>query len=618
MKAPRDVPNNLWAVLFTKLGSPINNNITIPIKPGTTISFDVTGVLDNPLENGLGGTNCLVPPCYDNISVQVEDTHGNIIAYVLDRYPSAVPNNTRNNYREILLNYSTGTYSRNLYNDFSTIPGFSPNNSDIYSIQVYIDEHGWCVVDNIVLSTAGILLPPAGVSATDWIYTDHISVTWNSVPGADAYEVWRNTSNDYSSATNLGSQTSPYEDYSATAATTYYYWIKAKNASSTSAFGSPDTGYAGSISPSGTFGHFGGLANIKIVRKDCDGNDVTFMLSGGGFGVIDPCDCGFGQATLYETTAVSVLTISGRAGTGSRVGDITCSGPLKSLIAKNVDLHGNLTIGSSSNPKAAVAITFDEANDLNINSQMPIKSITATQWLGGSVNAPSLGSITTKGDKKRGIAGNLDIDVTVPGVINSVKVAGELAGTWDCHIVNSIAVTSTDDFDLTLSHTPDLKIPALGKLTVKEEFGWSQILSSGNIGTITVGEIIDSSCFAGVTTTSDTEGNGGPDDVLDLPDPNTDIDYVYPATIKSIAVKGVKGWGQVCFIGNSNFAAATILSISLTYPQNDNGGVPFGVAAGYIKKLTIKDVVEGTIKFPPLDNPGDSRTLPPDFEIRLH
>ena len=170
---------------------------------------------------------------------------------------------------------------------------------------------------------------------------------------------------------------------------------------------------------------------------------------------------------------------------------------------------------------------------------------------------------------------------------------------------------------MTLSHTPDLKIPALGKLTVKGEFGWSQILSSGNIGTITVGEIIDSSCFAGVTTTHDVEGDGGIDNVLDLPDPNTDIDYEHPATIKSIAVKGIRGRGPYCTI-NSNFAAANILSISLAYPQNDNDGVPFGVAADYIKKLTIKDAVEGTIKFPPLYNPGDGETLPPDFEIRLH
>ena len=261
-------------------------------------------------------------------------------------------------------------------------------------------------------------------------------------------------------------------------------------------------------------------------------------------------------------------------------------------------------------------MTFDRVSDLTINSQMPIKSITATDWGDGDINAPSVGSITTKGDKKRGIAGNLDIDVTVPGVINSVKVAGELAGTWDCNIVKSIAVTSTDDFDLTLSHTPDLKIPALGKLTVKEEFGWSQILSSGNIGTITVGEIIDSSCFAGVTTTHDIEGDGGIDNVLDLPDPNTDIDYSEPATIKSIAVKGVKGWGPY-FTINSNFAAANILSISLAYPQNDNDGVPFGVAADYIKKLTIKDDV-GSETMKELQSLGDGGGPYGDAEIRLY
>jgi hypothetical protein len=44
---------------------------------------------------------------------------------------------------------------------------------------------------------------PTGVSATEGAYTNHIRVTWQGVPGATGYEVWRNTVNDKSSATLL-------------------------------------------------------------------------------------------------------------------------------------------------------------------------------------------------------------------------------------------------------------------------------------------------------------------------------------------------------------------------------------------------------------------------------
>ena len=158
-----------------------------------------------------------------------------------------------------------------------------------------------------------------------------------------------------------------------------------------------------------------------------------------------------------------------------------------------------------------MTIIFDRASDLAINSQMPIKSISATEWLGGSINAPSIGSVIIKGDTKRAIPGDL------------VEV------------------------NIILSQMPDVKIPALGKLSVSGWIASSQIFTQGNIGTVTAGAIIDSNCFAGVA-----EGITG------LPDPNTDINYAQPASIKSIAAKGIKD-DPNSFI-NSNIAAANILS----------------------------------------------------------
>jgi len=295
---------------------------------------------------------------------------------------------------------------------------------------------------------------------------------------------------------------------------------------------------------------------------------------------------------------------------------------LKGISAKTIDVTGNIEIGSPAipNPKAAVTITIDQAEGLTIKSDIPIKTLTATEWVGGSMDAPSIGSITTKGDKKRIITGDLDIDVAVGGIINSIKVGGELSGTWDCNIVKSITSSCIDSLNLTLSREPNVKIPALGKLTAKW-LDYSSILSRGNIGTITVGGMEYSSCFAGVTATIDAEGAGGlPDDVLDLPDPNADagqINYNDPATIKSITIKGVKTVPpEPFFVYNSNIAAAQILSVSLSYPENNNGGTPFGLSAGFIKSLKIKDA-QGTVSFKNLDKPTDSKTFG-DAQIRLY
>ena len=87
---------------------------------------------------------------------------------------------------------------------------------------------------------------PTGVSATDGAYTDKVRVTWNSSSGATAYEVWRHTSNSSGSASKISNPDptgTSYDDTTAVAGTTYYYWVKAKNAGGTSGFSSSDSGY---------------------------------------------------------------------------------------------------------------------------------------------------------------------------------------------------------------------------------------------------------------------------------------------------------------------------------------------------------------------------------------
>ena len=104
--------------------------------------------------------------------------------------------------------------------------------------------------DSGYASSCAVPSSPAGVSATNGTYNDHIRVTWNSASGATGYEVWRNTSNNPGAAIKLGDHTSPYDNYGVTEGTTYYYWVKAKNSCGTSDFSSSDSGYASTSPPS--------------------------------------------------------------------------------------------------------------------------------------------------------------------------------------------------------------------------------------------------------------------------------------------------------------------------------------------------------------------------------
>jgi hypothetical protein len=93
--------------------------------------------------------------------------------------------------------------------------------------------------------------PPTGVSASDGTFTDKVQVSWSASAGATHYQVFRNTSNNSSSATLLSSSfpSSPYNDTSAVAGTTYFYWIKACNAGGCSSFSASDSGYRQGTTP---------------------------------------------------------------------------------------------------------------------------------------------------------------------------------------------------------------------------------------------------------------------------------------------------------------------------------------------------------------------------------
>ncbi|TWT41135.1 Fibronectin type III domain protein [Phycisphaerae bacterium RAS1] len=96
---------------------------------------------------------------------------------------------------------------------------------------------------------------PTAVSASDFEFCDQVYVNWLNVAGAtNGYQVWRNTVNNSAGATQIGSiGLPPFNDMTAVAGTTYWYWIKAVDACGAGPFSSPDSGTRG-ITPAAPSG----------------------------------------------------------------------------------------------------------------------------------------------------------------------------------------------------------------------------------------------------------------------------------------------------------------------------------------------------------------------------
>ena len=110
------------------------------------------------------------------------------------------------------------------------------------------------------------LSPPQNLAASDGTYTNKVLITWNVVSGATSYEVWRNTSDSSGTASKISSPDptgNSYEDTSAVAGTTYYYWVKAANAVVASSFSAPDSGFLGVVGPLITANGLVGEVNLN-------------------------------------------------------------------------------------------------------------------------------------------------------------------------------------------------------------------------------------------------------------------------------------------------------------------------------------------------------------------
>ena len=132
----------------------VNPGFALPVDANTFLSFYEVGQLNRP-ELHDPAQDCAVPPCFDNVSLLLSDNKGNILAYVLQRYPDTVANvpnaHFGGTYREILLDPSGLYYRRNLLSDLRTIPSFDPLGAQVRSIEFRVDEHGLAIIDEVTI-----------------------------------------------------------------------------------------------------------------------------------------------------------------------------------------------------------------------------------------------------------------------------------------------------------------------------------------------------------------------------------------------------------------------------------------------------------------------------------
>jgi hypothetical protein len=316
-------------------------------------------------------------------------------------------------------------------------------------------------------------------------------------------------------------------------------------------------------------GNVGGRASVKLLLDDRlgDGGIPTLIvLKGPGNAQVQQTATGL-DITLTGTTAASSLTITSPTGQ-SLIHDLTSDGPLKSITASASKLTGDITTGPVKTVRfddvaddhtitinaaaegvlapLAVSFTFDEVDELSIASAIPIAKYTATAHRdtgnADAITAPSIGSVTIKGDPKRSILGVLEADLI-----------------------------STDS-------TAKLGI---GKVTVANFLRNAAISAAGNVGSVTVGGLENARIVAGKTNQTPT-----------LPD---SLDDLADFSLKSVSVKGVAS--SAFSVLNSVIAAKTLGSVSLTAVQTNNESTSFGIVAD---KLASFKAAPPSAALPPL------------------
>ncbi|MCD6216319.1 peptidoglycan DD-metalloendopeptidase family protein [bacterium] len=209
--------------------SPYNDTTATP---GTHYNYQVSAV--NDCDEGpksdpdVGWRNCPLPAKVTGVSA----SNGTYDDYVLISWNSV---SGADNYKIYRNGGYLNTDTSSPYRDYSANPGTH------YDYQVSaVNDCGEGPKSDPDVGWRNCPLPAkvTGVSASDGTYDDYVLVSWDSIPGADNYIIYRNGG-------HLDTDTSsPYSDYSANPGTHYNYQVSAVNSCGEGPKSNSDEGYA--------------------------------------------------------------------------------------------------------------------------------------------------------------------------------------------------------------------------------------------------------------------------------------------------------------------------------------------------------------------------------------
>ncbi|MBP6004102.1 MAG: hypothetical protein KA746_11760 [Pyrinomonadaceae bacterium] len=111
----------------------------------------------------------------------------------------------------------------------------------VFAIFIFLDRPFSLVASGADIGPS--ISAPTGLTASDGDYSTKIGLHWDTMRGATLYRIYRNTTNNSGSATDVGTTPANYFfDATPTAGQSYYYWVRAENGATTSLLSTPDQG----------------------------------------------------------------------------------------------------------------------------------------------------------------------------------------------------------------------------------------------------------------------------------------------------------------------------------------------------------------------------------------
>ena len=328
---------------------------------------------------------------------------------------------------------------------------------------------------------------------------------------------------------------------------------------------------------------------------------------------------GLASIAVTGTTAKTSITISGKGGNKTiDVGGLTTDGALAALSARAANLTGNVTVGgnvgkvdvgSAAGSTISLggaptgrqpSLTFGTLTGTNITSAVPIKSISATAFASGqttgTISAPSVTSISTRGDFAENVA--------LTGGVRKFAVGGNLGGNITAQTIPSLSVKgNVAGATVTVTQPFSGKGRSLGSVKVGGSINNSVFRVSGNVGSVSAQSLSASTIYAGVA-----------DSVAATTLPVGVGDFASQATIASVSAKASTA--------GTNIAAFNLGKLALGQVNTSNGGTRFGLAADKVASVTGSLSTGVRFGLKKLDTPADVATQTQgltlgDFQITL-